>query len=173
MGWTRRIRKRFWAVVAHPLVPGQPGRSAIDWLQLHDNMNFRRDQYEHFGDSITWLSPKSAVNAYESQIGHSSTDRYGLNHKSVTHIEQCNAAGDSDLVDQWLSDRCTGTELRVIFGPDSVFDTSVEFMLANWRDVLCPSTDDALIVSLDHDWLMFYCHEDEFEFGRIDATIRK
>ncbi len=136
-------------------------------------MNFRRDQYEHFGDSIRWLSPDNAANAYESQIGQSSTNRYGLNDASVTQIEQCDAAGDSDLVDQWLADRCAGTELRIIFGLDSVFDTSVEFILTHWRDVLCPGRDDALILSLDHNWLVFYCHEDEFEFGRIDATTRK
>ena len=29
MGWTRRTRKRFGAVVSCPLVPGQPGRSSI------------------------------------------------------------------------------------------------------------------------------------------------
>lgn len=96
-----------------------------------------------------------------------------MNEKTVGHIERVDADVHSDSIESWLVNRCSGTDLRVIFEPDAVFDAPVKFLLANWRDIFCPSRDDALIVSLDQDWVMFYCHEDEFEFGRIDATLHE
>jgi hypothetical protein len=38
-----------------------------------------------------------------------------------------------------------------------------------WRDIFLPSRDDAIIIDENHQWALFYCHEDEFEFAHTTA----
>jgi hypothetical protein len=40
------------------------------------------------------------------------------------------------------------------------------FFVRYWQDMLSPSRDDAVILPEDRGGVLFYCHEDEFEFGR-------
>lgn len=129
-------------------------------------MNIRRNQMAHFGGSIAWLDGVSAEAAYEQWIAYSSNDRYGLDDERVAAIEHADA-DDDHVIEKWLKERCEGNIVRVIFGRDAVFVASIDFFLKNWRDIFCPSRDDALIINEENKWIMFYCHEDEFEFGRI------
>ena len=39
------------------------------------------------------------------------------------------------------------------------------FFVRNWQDLLMPSRDDAVILPEGRGVVLFYCHEDEFEFG--------
>lgn len=128
-------------------------------------MNFRRSELEHFGEAIHWIDSVAAKGEYEHWITLSATERNGLNAEKVASIERADA--EAENIDSWLKKRCTGNLILVIFGRDAVLETNIGFFLNNWRDMFCPSRDDALIVSETKSWIMFYCHEDEFEFGEI------
>lgn len=128
-------------------------------------MNFRRAQLEHFESAIQWMDAMVAQHTFEHWIAFAATDRYGLHPEKVASIEHVDA--EEETIDSWLETRCVGNSIVVIFASDAVLETEVEFFLHNWRDMLCPSRDDALIVSQNTNWIMFYCHEDEFEFGQI------
>jgi len=39
------------------------------------------------------------------------------------------------------------------------------FFAENWQDLLCPSRDDAVILPDLGTGVLFYCHENTFEFG--------
>jgi hypothetical protein len=97
-----------------------------------------------------------------------STSRYGLNKSRIRDIEQCDADNEeASGVDAWLAERCVGDTVRVVYEPHEVFDAATRFFVDNWRALFCPSRDDVIIQSLDQDWVLYYCHEDEFEFGRL------
>ena len=127
-------------------------------------LNARVAELAHFADSIEWLSATESAIAYEFAMRYNSTEHYGLASTRVSDVERIDAS--TNAVDDWLLSRCIGDSARIVFGPDSVFDASTQFFRDNWRDLFCPSRDDAIICSNDNAWLLFYCHEDEFEFGR-------
>ncbi|MBL8891322.1 MAG: hypothetical protein JNL67_15180 [Planctomycetaceae bacterium] len=129
-------------------------------------MNFRRAELEHFGSAIHWMDDDPAKDTFEQWITFAANDRYGLHAEKVVSIEHADA--DEKAIDSWLETRCAGDAILVIFARDAVLRTDIRFFLHNWRDMLCPSRDDALIVSPNKNWIMFYCHEDEFEYGQID-----
>ena len=54
----------------------------------------------------------------------------------------------------------------VVFGRHQVCRRGGDFFVRNWQDLLSPSRDDAVILPEDRGVVLFYCHEDEFEFGR-------
>ena len=130
----------------------------------HLSLNVRSAQFDHFGDATRWLPATQAKVEYELSLQYSSSTHYGLNSACVSDIERVDAYAEG--VDDWLAARCSGVLIHIVFGCDSVVELSAQLFCDSWRDMLCPARDDAIIFSQDGEWLLFYCHEDEFEFGR-------
>jgi len=128
-------------------------------------LNFRIAELAHFGDEIAWLTLTESSAAFDFASRFSSTEHYGLNSALTINIERIDAS--IDAVDSWLTSRCVGDFARVVFGREAVFDVSTQFFRNNWRDIFRPSRDDAIICSVDDTWVLFYCHENEFEFGHV------
>lgn len=57
-------------------------------------------------------------------------------------------------------------ELVVVFGGDDSFRCSGNFFVENWSDIFVPSRDDAMVYSPESSFILFYCHENEFEVGQ-------
>lgn len=127
---------------------------------------FRREELAHFGNQLAWLEKTEALQAYADAIRFSSNTRYGLEPATVDQIEHKDADGACEATTIWLTERIGTGRLRIVFGRESVVLASTDWFLQNWQDVLAPSRDDAIIVPESDNWVLFYCHEDEFEFGR-------
>jgi hypothetical protein len=54
----------------------------------------------------------------------------------------------------------------VVFDRHQVGRMGGDFFVRNWEDLLMPSRDDTVILPEDRGVVLFYCHEDEFEFGQ-------
>lgn len=132
-------------------------------------MNFRRDELSHFGDSIEWLATEESRTWFDKAVLFLSKTHYGLNSSELRNVER--RENETEGFDRWLADRCDGTLACVAFSGDCVFKTNVEFLLANWRDIFCPSRDDGILLSFDRFWVAFYCHEDEIEIGDRPTAI--
>jgi len=129
-------------------------------------MTYRKEELAEFSESLCWLPTSESQTAWESSQRSCSRTRYGLDETRFANIERCSAEGDAAT--DWLTERCVGKVIRVIYEEDAVFETMIEFFLRHWEDLFQPSRDDAIILSQDADWALLYCHEEEFEFARTD-----
>ena len=99
-----------------------------------------------------------------------SRTRYGLDETTFAAVERLDVNEPVPDAQQWLAERVSGGELLLVFGRDEVFRVPAALLPSNWRDMFCPSRDDVVIVPVGGDWVLFYCHEDEFEFS---AGVRR
>jgi hypothetical protein len=72
---------------------------------------------------------------------------------------------DFEPVRKWMAESTGGSgEALVVFGREDVCRTTTAFFVNECESLLC--RDDAIVLSVESDWVMFCSHEDEFEFGR-------
>lgn len=128
-------------------------------------MNARQTELAHFGEQIEWLSEADAAKVYNYAMKFCSRKHYGLEPLMVQGITHIDVDLTDDFAAEWLTSRVGIGRLRVIYGEMDVFVTSSSFFIANWQDMFCPSRDDVLILPEEGNWVLFYCHEDEFEHG--------
>jgi hypothetical protein len=129
-------------------------------------LNWRRDELAHFGDRLAWLSEAEAASAYDRALQFTSKSHYGLDPATVTGIERLNVDEPGPEANAWLSRRIGSGTVLVVFGKQQVCRMDNFFLVENWQDFLCPSRDDAVILPEAGRGVLFYCHEDEFEYGQ-------
>ena len=129
-------------------------------------MNWRRDELAHFGDQITWLDQADASATFDRAMLLTSKSHYGLDPAAVTDIERLDVDEPSPEANAWLSRRIGDGMVFVVFDRHQVCRMGGAFFVRYWQDMLSPSRDDAVILPEDRGGVLFYCHEDEFEFGR-------
>ena len=129
-------------------------------------MTYRKEELAEFSESLCCLPTSETQTAWESSLRFCSRTRYGLDETRFANIEQCSAEGHATT--DWLAERCVGKVICVSYEEEAIFETTAEFFLGHWEDLFQPSRDDAIILSQDADWVLFYSHEEEFEFARLD-----
>ena len=129
-------------------------------------MNWRRDELEHFGDRLIWLSEVEAASVYNRALQFASKSHYGLDPATVADIERLDVDEPDPEANAWLSRRVGDGPVLVVFGEHQVCRMAGHFFVENWQEFLCPSRDDAVILPEVGGGVLFYCHEDEFEFGQ-------
>ncbi|MFN0197232.1 MAG: hypothetical protein ACKVT0_10845 [Planctomycetaceae bacterium] len=128
-------------------------------------MGWRQTELAHFGDRLTWLDDSAAARTYTQAIEHNSHGHYGLKSSNFRQVERLDVDTTSDGGADWLTARVGSGRVRIVFGRLDVCLVDASFFLANWQDMFCPSRDDVIVLPEMGDWVLFYCHEDEFEYG--------
>lgn len=83
------------------------------------------------------------------------------NPATVAHIERLDVDEPGPEANAWLSHRIgVGTVLDVS-DRHQVWRMHGALFVRNWQELLCPSRDDAVILSEGRGVVLFYCHEDE------------
>lgn len=114
---------------------------------------------------MRWLDSMRAQNAYEYALKYSSSKRYGLNEDTVSAIEQCLVEGKAIAI-QWLRSRLNSSgTVQVVYSESEVCVLEAESFLQNWPNIFTPGRDDAIILHNLTSEVVFYCHEDELEYG--------
>ena len=130
------------------------------------NPLWRIEELKHHSEDIFWLDAVEANRAYELVGLYDSKSHLGLNAQTVGSLERLEFEDVLTATD-WLRSRISGIqELVVVFGGDDCFRCSGNFFVENWSDIFVPSRDDAMIYSPKSSFILFYCHENEFEVGR-------
>jgi len=132
-------------------------------------MSFRAAEYSGIGLAARWLSSEHAVNAYNYALQFTSKDRYGLCESTVDSIERLDIESYS-VADAWVKERiiAEGT-VQVVYGKDQVCVIPAAEFLANWRKIFMPARDDAVVLHNLGPGVLFYCHEEELEYGQRKA----
>lgn len=129
--------------------------------------HWRVQELIHYSADIAWLNAEGARHAYDLAGLHDSKSHLGLDANTVSAIERLAFGNDSASATNWLRARVPGNQqVVVVFGEDECFLCSSAFLVENWRDIFVPSRDDAMIYSNDTPFILFYCHENEFELGQ-------
>jgi hypothetical protein len=129
-------------------------------------VNWRRDELAHYGDQLTWLDHAEAAGTFDRAMLLTSKSHYGLDPAAVTDIERLDVDEPGPEANAWLSRRIGDGMVFVVFGRHQACRMGGDFFVRNWQDLLSPSRDDAVILPEDRGVVLFYCHEDELEFGR-------
>lgn len=144
-----------------------PQRAGHFYVMPHQNA--RESAYAAIGVEARWLDEQHAKHAYAYASKLSSIDRYGLNGATVRDIQRIEVESHS-VADAWLGSRLepTGT-VQVVFGEGEVCVISAADLLTKWKELFVPGRDDAIILHNENAAVVFYCHEDELEFGYREA----
>jgi hypothetical protein len=136
-------------------------------MRVCNAMSWRRNDLSDFGDHIAWLSEPDAAGVYGVGSSLLSRERYGLDSVRVNGIEKLNVDEDGPGHAAWIASRLGRGDatLLVIYGPDEACRVRADFFVEHWRDLFLPSRDDVIILPELGEWILFYSHEDEFEFG--------
>jgi hypothetical protein len=128
-------------------------------------MNFRNIEYQELNIDARWLTPENAKNAYGYAILFSDKTRYGLCRETVADIERLEIASQA-IADAWLASRFRAEgSVQIFFGGGEACVLTAADFVARWRSLFLPSRDDAMILHNANKSILFYCHEDELEFG--------
>lgn len=128
-------------------------------------MDWRHKELMAFGTDVASLDHLNAVAAYNRAMSLCSRTRYGLDESKFSAIEKLDVNETGTETGLWLNERIGNSELLLVFGEKLVFQVPAALFLANWRDMFCPSRDDVIILPVVGEWVLFYSHEDEFEFA--------
>jgi hypothetical protein len=130
-------------------------------------VGWRGSELAVFGPDVVPLDRADAAAAYNLAMKLCSQSRYGLDDAMFLAIERLDVDESGPYAQQWLAERIMPGELLLVFGRDEVFRVPSGLFLSGWQDMFCPSRDDVVIVPACGGWVLFYCHEDEFEFAWI------
>lgn len=128
-------------------------------------MNLRESEYIENGLAARWLDASRAENAYNYALRFSADSRYGLSELTVSGIERLVIESYS-VADAWLKSRMpsNGT-VQVVYGEDEVCVLPALQFLEKWQHIFVPSRDDAVVLHSLSAGVLFYCHEEELEYG--------
>lgn len=132
-------------------------------------MNLRQSEYSENRLSAHWLDKARAKNAYDYALQFSAKTHYGLSSTTVSQIEHLDIESYS-VADAWLKDRISaeGT-VQIVYGDDDVCVLPANEFLAKWQDIFVPARDDAVVLHNLSPDVLFYCHEEELEYGQRKA----
>lgn len=128
-------------------------------------MSARQSELAHYRDQIVWLDKDIASTIYIDAIADCSKNQYGLDDSAFDHVDRLDVGNEYGRAWEWLAPRVGTGNLQVVFSKSDVCRMDAAFFAANWQDIFCPSRDDVVIVPETGAWVLFYCHEEEFEFG--------
>jgi hypothetical protein len=130
-------------------------------------MSWRRNELSRVVDPVAWLPREESAFCYIRASTAISDKHLGLDEERWLVLERWRVEDFSEEEGQTkLKAVIPDEEFLVVFDEEHVFRISRSTFLAHWRDMFLPSRDDALMISPSGAWCLFYCHEDEFEFGR-------
>ena len=129
--------------------------------------HWRVEELKHHSDDIDWLNAIDARDAYDLVGLYDSKTHLGLNANAVGSVERLEFGDDVAAATEWLRSRLpSAQEVIVAFGGDDCFRCNGVFFIENWSDIFVPSRDDAMVYSCESPFILFYCHENEFEVGQ-------
>lgn len=132
-------------------------------------MNLRESEYLESGLTARWLDTARAESAYKYALQFSAKTDYGLCEATVDQIEHHDIESYT-VADAWLKARlpADGT-VQVVYGADEVCVISAAEFLAKWKEIFVPTRDDAVVLHNLGSGVLFYCHEEELEYGNRKA----
>jgi hypothetical protein len=127
-------------------------------------MSYRVSQIESLDFGVRWLSPERSKNAYAFALSYTHSKRYGLNETTVEDIQRLEIS-DYRCAKRWLAERvfAEGT-VQIVYG-DEVCVVDSEKFIEYWDQIFVPARDDAIVLHNLNSQVLFYCHEEELEFG--------
>jgi hypothetical protein len=130
-------------------------------------MSWRAVELAEFGEQVEWLSETEAALVYARAASYLSRTHYGLDPSKMVRVERLCADHPNPETEEWLARRVgqDGQRLLLVFDIQEVCVLRTVFFLEQWQNLFCPSRDDVVILPEKGAWVLFYCHEDEFEFG--------
>ena len=131
-------------------------------------MNRLKNELKQFKDEIIWLDNETASDTYAKVISCCSKKFYGLKPDKCANIEKIDLDNLTlEEANSWLELKLakSNDSLFIVYGKNEVFKVSTSFFLETWNDIFCPSRDDVLITTAVFNWILYYIHEDEFEYG--------
>lgn len=127
---------------------------------------FHSQEFQDSGLEARWLDSDKASKTYKFALKFSATDRYGLSGETVNEIE-AHVIDSENAARNWVRRRVNPTgKVHVVFGPDEVAVVEAKLLIDRWPDMFLPGRDDVMILHADDDSVLFYCHEEELEYGR-------
>jgi len=130
-------------------------------------MHWRAKELSETLPDADWLPESDARAVYDRVAPLLSRDHSGLEATAVRDLQRVPA--DAAAFD-WLSSRIPRDEpLLLVFGAREVCRVPASAFHAHWQDLFCPSRDDVVIISESGGWVLFYYHEDQFEYGQTVA----
>ena len=118
---------------------------------------------------IKILSPTSAelIHAKSMRV----MGNYCLDAKQFAYVQRINTSGSLENIQCWLNDLPPRSEELVFtsWSEKICTLTSFEIVKTNWDNFFYPSSDDAIVLPLSEQWVLYYFHEEEFQFGQRRA----
>lgn len=136
-------------------------------------MSYRVAQIDSLDLSARWLSPEHSKNAYEFALPYTHSRRYGLNEATVNEIQRLEIS-DHRFAKRWLAERllAEGT-VQIVYSDEEVCVLESAKFIEHWDQIFVPSRDDAVVLHNLNNQILFYCHEEELEYGyRICPTMQ-
>jgi hypothetical protein len=128
-------------------------------------MHWRVKELSAILPETNWLPGLEARVVYDRVSTFLSREHYGLNTALIQNRERVRV--DATITD-WLSARIPREcSLLLVFGSQETCRVSGSRFHDYWQDLFCPSRDDVVILSEHGDWILFYHHEDQFEFANF------
>ncbi|WP_139332524.1 hypothetical protein [Aquipseudomonas alcaligenes] len=132
-------------------------------------MYLREQEYQSLGLEVRWLDKAHAENAYKYAVQFTSKEKYDLNENAVKNIEHLNIESYS-VAEHWISHRISSAgTVQVVYSDSEVCVINAAIFISKWKDIFCPSRDDAIILHNNSHTVLFYCHEEELEVGERNA----
>ncbi len=89
-------------------------------------------------------------------------------------IENLDTPHEYFLTREWLENKLPKESKEIIVSWDA--ETSVrvdrEIFYEYWDDFCYEGSDDIVIIPINGEWLMYYFHEDQFQFGCVRNGVR-
>jgi hypothetical protein len=133
-------------------------------------MNWRKEELSALDPQIVDLQETEARVASRRAYGYMSKTRYGLDETKFAGIDRLDVDDPPPGTKLWLAERISSEHLLLNFDRDEVFRVPTELFLERWQDMFCPSRDDVVILPVVGTWVLYYCHEDEFEFAPCESA---
>ena len=120
-------------------------------------------------DVLSRIIPQSkeqAAHLFKESLRFCSSDGLDEKHFSISQIITKNAA--PKLVSEWLIECHKNAETTVILSwqPDAAISTTWGIFAQYWSNFCYPASDDLNVWSESNFWMLFYHHEELFQFGR-------
>lgn len=93
---------------------------------------------------------------------------YHLNEKEFLSVECFDCPLEEANTHIWLADRIPEhtNKLIVLWDESDAVLTDKELFCKYWDDFCYPASDDNVIFPITMEWVLYYWHEEQFQFGR-------
>lgn len=121
------------------------------------------------GDVISQVIPQTkeqAVHFFKESLRFCGSD--GLDEKQFSISQITTKSTAPELVSEWLIACHKNAETTVILSwrPDAAISTTWKIFTQYWSEFCYPESDDLNVWSEANSWMLFYHHEEIFQFGR-------